>query len=53
MKREPIYYSDAPQQDAPQTPRKDNRNKSYDSHRWNGYSDPDDFPTDGYDNNGW
>jgi len=21
--------------------------------RWNGYSDPDDFPTDGYDDSGW
>lgn len=20
---------------------------------WNGFSDPDDFPTDGYGNNGW
>ena len=33
------------------------RNNSYrqsgNNNRWNGYSDPDDFPNDGYDNSGW
>ena len=30
-----------------------NKNRSFDSNRWNGFSDPNDFPTDGCGNNGW
>ena len=30
-----------------------NKNRSFDSNHWNGFSDPNDFPTDGCGNNGW
>ncbi|MBR5657103.1 MAG: hypothetical protein IKW98_10585 [Prevotella sp.] len=34
------------------TPSQQRRRDGYDS-SWNGYTDPDDFPTDGLDGGGW
>lgn len=48
-----ICYDESPHKNTLQKKQEDYKNKSFDSNRWNGFSDPNDFPTDGCGNNGW
>ena len=36
-----------------QRKRRENNSSGYSRNKWNGFSDPDDFPNDGYGNSGW
>lgn len=48
-----VCYDDTPHKNQQQKQPRGNKNNTFSSNRWNGFSDPNDFPTDGYGNNGW